>query len=334
VYHWPLFVLLDPSTTGLTGIGLVAIRLGATAAVAGASYRWFEQPIRERRWRLTRPRLAGCVLAPVAVVVAALQVAGIASGRAVAGVAARPIVLSSTTPSKPAADPAVAPLQRVLFVGDSLMQQAYPTFAARLGAQGVVSDSIGHPGESLWSKAGTWLPALRQSVATFDPDVVVLESCCGHFAFDPAWVGPSGHPEDPQDPAFYDEWRQLATQASEIASARGAVVMWVLAPPTRTNGFYGPIDGQIPVINAMYQAITACDPGMGTVDWGAISGPGGAYAASLPDSTGRLVTVRDADGFHFTAAGWDVQAQITLAGIRGRWATDGGRVQPWNGTCV
>jgi hypothetical protein len=108
----------------------------------------------------------------------------------------------------------------------------------------------------------------------------------------------------------------------------------VLAPPTRTNGFYGPIDGQVPVINALYQSIVACGPGMGTVDWGAISGPGRSYAASLPNIAGGAVIVRNTDGFHFTPAGWDAQAVITLSSIRGQWAHDSGRVQPWNGACV
>ena len=331
VYHWPLFLLLGPATTGLTGLGLGAVRVGATAAVAGASFRWLEQPIRQRRGRFTRPMITACGLAPIAAVLAAVLVAGAAPPRAVAAAARTPILLGAG--ASPVPGPAAPPLHRVLFVGDSLMQEAYPTFAARLGATGVLARSIGHPGESLWSKAPVWLPAIRRSVATFDPDVVVLESCCGHFASDPPWIGPSGRPADPASPAFFAGWSGLATQATEIASARGAVVLWVLAPPTHTNGWYGPIDGQIPAINAIYRSVTACAPGTGTVDWGLISGPARSYAARLRDSSGRLVTVRDADGFHFTRAGWDLQADVTLPAIRAQWAAHGGRVAPWQGAC-
>jgi len=35
VYHWPLFLLLDGQSTGLAGIRLMALRLMATAVVAG-----------------------------------------------------------------------------------------------------------------------------------------------------------------------------------------------------------------------------------------------------------------------------------------------------------
>jgi hypothetical protein len=251
----------------------------------------------------------------------------------VAAVAAHPIVVRSVPPPAPVVVRPVPPLQRVLFVGDSLMQEAFPTFAARLGASGVDTRSIGHPGESLWSKADVWLPAITQSVATFDPDVVVLESCCGHFATDPTWIGPSGHAEGSASPAFYAEWSRLAAQATQLASARGAVIMWVLGPPTATNGWYGPIDAHVPVVSAIYQALTACVPGAGTIDWGVISGPGGAYAAQLRDSAGNLVTVRDPDGFHFTPPGWDLQADVTLPAIRARWAADGGRGAPWRGVC-
>ena len=100
-----------------------------------------------------------------------------------------------------------------------------------------------------------------------------------------------------------------------------------------TNGWYGPIDGRVPVAKAIYQSIVACDPSATAVDWGALAGPGGAYAAALPDAAGQLVAVRMTDGFHFTVAGWDLQARVTLPALMRAWAVDGGRTAPWRGSC-
>jgi hypothetical protein len=218
-------------------------------------------------------------------------------------------------------------------MGDSLMQQAFPTMSARLRSAGVASEVIGGGGQSLMSHDGAWLGSLQHEVTAFDPDVVVLESCCGNFKFDPPWVAPDGHVVPADTFAFWSEWRRLAVQATEIASSRGAVVLWVLGPPTHTNGWYGAIDGRVPVANSVYRSIVACDGEAATADWSVLGGPGGTYAAALPDSTGRLVAIRVSDGFHFTPAGWDLQARVTLPAISAAWAADSGRTAPWHGGC-
>jgi hypothetical protein len=267
-------------------------------------------------------------------VLAAFVVSDQAASRSVASLHDQPIVLQELpTPVVPTV-PTVPGMRRVLFMGDSLVQEAYPTFAARLNAEGVSTRVLGGGGQSLMSHRGAWLAELQQGIATFNPDVVVLESCCGDFKFDPEWVAPDGQPVPPDTPAFWSDWQGLATQASEIAGSKGAVVLWALGPPTRTNGWYGPIDGRIPVVNGIYRSLAACDPRMGTVDWGVISGPGRTYAAALPDAAGHAVTVRNVDGFHFTAPGWSLQADVTLAAITRQWDHDGGRVTAWDGTCT
>jgi peptidoglycan/LPS O-acetylase OafA/YrhL len=71
VYHWPLFLLLTTARTGLSGPSLIAVRLAATFAVAGVSYVFVEQPIREGRWPTSRAalRVAPIAYASVAVVI-------------------------------------------------------------------------------------------------------------------------------------------------------------------------------------------------------------------------------------------------------------------------
>ncbi|HWL42884.1 MAG TPA: acyltransferase family protein [Ilumatobacter sp.] len=70
LFHWPLYVVLDEGRTGLDGVALLAVRLGATLALSVVSYRLFEAPIRHA----SVPRIAtfgAAVAATAAVSVAA-----------------------------------------------------------------------------------------------------------------------------------------------------------------------------------------------------------------------------------------------------------------------
>lgn len=79
LYHWPIFLLLDPGRTGLEGRTLFVARVAATLAVSAASYFLLEKPIRSGwrpparlRPRLPVPALAGGALVAVAVVAVAV----------------------------------------------------------------------------------------------------------------------------------------------------------------------------------------------------------------------------------------------------------------------
>ena len=61
LWHFPLFLWLDESSTGVRGTALLAVRLGVTLAVSLISYVAIEQPIRQRR----RPAWVVRSLAPV-----------------------------------------------------------------------------------------------------------------------------------------------------------------------------------------------------------------------------------------------------------------------------
>jgi len=335
VYHWPVFLALDPPHTGLHGVALATVRIGATAALALASYRWLELPIRHGRGPSAARLSAALPVALIGLIAASVLVSGLAGARAIAPRSTHPLVLATASgDGSPVAvsTPQLPALSRVLFMGDSLIQQAYPTFADRLGRQGIDSRVVGGNGQSLMTHGAAWLGELQAAVFSFDPDVVVLESCCGQFRFDAPMTAADGHPLAPTSPAFLQAWSDLAAHASRIASTRGALVVWILGPPTHTNGWYGPIDEQIPDINRVYRALAACGPRTATIDWGQVGGPGGTYADVLPDAAGLPVQVRQSDGFHFTPAGIDALATVTLPSIASTWA-GGGRAGPWPATC-
>ena len=109
LWHWPVYVVLSPSRTGLSGSSLLALRLAVTTGAAIASYVVVERPIRAGRLRVPRPAFAVPAMAVgVAVVVVAATVAPPPP-------APIPLAPESSAPASPFSRPA-----RVLVVGDSV----------------------------------------------------------------------------------------------------------------------------------------------------------------------------------------------------------------------
>ena len=89
LWHFPLFLWLDESSTGVRGTALLGVRLGVTLAVSLISYVAIEQPIRQRR----RPAWVVRSLAPVG-----------------AGAALVSLLMASAAASLPVGVPAAAKL--------------------------------------------------------------------------------------------------------------------------------------------------------------------------------------------------------------------------------
>ena len=327
LYHWPLFIWLSPERTGLDGARLAVVRLGATAVLATASFVLLEQPIRRRRWHAGATRgVALAVCGGVLVVGSAVAVGSHAQARAL--VAAPDIVLPTTSvpqASTPPGEVAVGPPHRVLFLGDSMLHDAFPAMQAGLASNGIDSSVIGGPGQSLMSDHGRWLDELSTAVATGDPDVVVLESCCGT---EEPWIDASGQQFDGTSPTYWTAWRQLADDATSRAGARGARVVWVLPPPADgdKSNWYGPIRERMVEVGRIERGIVGARPAVGLVDWGVLAAPDGSYAATLPDTGGNPVQIRAADGVHFSPAGQALQARVTIEQVLADWNRLGGRV--------
>jgi peptidoglycan/LPS O-acetylase OafA/YrhL len=71
VYHWPIFLVLSPDRTGLAAVPLLAVRVTATFAIAWASYRFVELPIRHRKMLASWRAIASAsLIAPACVAIA------------------------------------------------------------------------------------------------------------------------------------------------------------------------------------------------------------------------------------------------------------------------
>jgi peptidoglycan/LPS O-acetylase OafA/YrhL len=188
LWHWPLYVLLTPARTGLDDYGLFAVRVGATFAVATASYYLVERPIRTGSWRGWSARLAAPALAAGLAVVLLVVTAGAVNRNDVT--AAEVKAPKASTDTNPAARKRPA---RLLLVGDSVADSMAPGLAAAAAARGFQFASVAVPGCGLASDtnerrdAAVWtgpdpkcLPPWRErwasAVATYRPDVVIMET--------------------------------------------------------------------------------------------------------------------------------------------------------------
>jgi hypothetical protein len=105
----------------------------------------------------------------------------------------------------------------------------------------------------------------------------------------------------------YPNWDREVRGLIRRAQAGGAHVIWVLSPPVRTNGFYGPLEEHVTRLNQMYR-----DLPVPLLDWGRVIAPGGTYTDSVLGPDGEPEVVRLADGVHMTEFGNELLADLTL----------------------
>ena len=74
LYHWPIFLIVDDTRTGLDGWRLVCVQLLITLTLAQVSYLLLEQPIRRYRGTSRRPTFAAGAIATATVAVIAVAV--------------------------------------------------------------------------------------------------------------------------------------------------------------------------------------------------------------------------------------------------------------------
>lgn len=114
LFHFPLYALLSFDRVGLSGLPLLGVRVVASVAVAAASYRWIEQPI--RRGAFAGRRLVALAGAMIVVVAATALATNGAADDLAQRIAAADARLAATYERIGAATPSGA--RRVLVAGD------------------------------------------------------------------------------------------------------------------------------------------------------------------------------------------------------------------------
>ncbi|MET0628767.1 MAG: acyltransferase family protein [Acidimicrobiia bacterium] len=196
LWHWPIYVVLNPDRMGLEGTQLLAVRLAITFAVATASYYLVELPVR----RCEFSRRVTLVIAPAllaGLVVATFVVTGgtrrvDAASLAEAAASTHGIRAPATTPQdEPATDPLAVdpgPL-RIGVLGDSVALELFLGFNVNLGPTGVAvaeHTALGCPlfeGDAIVDGSAVRPPACDERhstraswLAEVQPEVVVVLS--------------------------------------------------------------------------------------------------------------------------------------------------------------
>jgi hypothetical protein len=198
VWHWPVVVALTPEVAGFGGARLGMVQAALAVALAAASYRLVEEPVRiglpARRGLLA----TGAVSGAAAVLAVGLLASGTALPAARPGAvlsleaaAASPAPAPSAQPSPaPRAEPAKPPPLRVLLLGDSQAYvvaddtarwalapgvdlSAWATIGCGIGSAPVVSAGVQlpYPGAA----CDEWAEAWRDKATVARPDVVVVQ---------------------------------------------------------------------------------------------------------------------------------------------------------------
>ncbi len=312
LWHFPLFLLLTASNTGLVGVPLFIIRCACTVVIATASYYAIEQPIRQRRFlRSTWKEWVAAptsILAVVAVVLAATPVTVMAAPSTFRPPARKTGPLYTGSPVK------------LLLVGDStaytlgLGLSAYQrdydikmknsgilgcgvTDGAEFKLQGVVSQMTSYCSGA--ASTESWTQVWHHQISTFDPNVVMILAGRWEVA-NRTYKGRWTNIMQPQYAAYV---KHQLKSAVTLASSGGAKVILLTAPCYDTgeqpNGEAWPEDSRqrLAKYNSIVRQVGSTEPNTTVINFTALACPSGHYQSHIDGVDARY------DGVHFTIAG-------------------------------
>ncbi len=321
LWHWPIFVWLNPDRVGLNGWALFGVRLAVTLAVSVASYVLVEQPIRHgalRGWRIR-------VLTPAAVA-ATLVVVLIGTS----GATTEPTVASTTASGRhlvtQATPPASVGVPRILVVGDSVAVYLAPSLTevqSSLGVQafpaGVPSCEVprapyhrepagsdGPPSEAIPNdpQCSDWPTRWPSQLAQVQPqDVVLLLGfpAVEDFQVNGVWRTPCT--------ATWSKYYETEVSAALKTLASTGAHVWVTtaAPP---DAFYFPasLTTQTGCLNRVLRA-AAIATHASVVDVASYVCPKGQCQQSIDGQELRP------DGFHYSGGGGDIIARFLISHV-------------------
>ena len=327
LWHWPVYVVLSEERVHLGLAPLLALRLAVTFAIAIASYRWLERPIRERG--VGRPAL----VVPAAVAACVLFV--LIATRPVAA-SALPVVVTEPTPPPepkaavvgphaPVAMNLIPPARellpdtlRVLVLGDSVglalgarMRWAQDSGTAYVAQRAVGDCSILDGYAPVFSMSGephgngNCAAEWTSDVKELEPDVAVVMIGGAYFSR----VKVDGKSRGVCHPGWGAPYRErLATLLREIAPhTKRRVVVLAAYPvgkwqtPTR--------NGDVDCYNRILRD-AASDAGADVIDLNAYACPGAKCTMKS-----REAPVRP-DGLHFDGLGAEDTARWVIAQLR------------------
>jgi hypothetical protein len=272
LWHWPIYVVINPARAHLTGWPLLAVQVGVTLVIAVISYRHVEQPIRRAAFSIRRARSFSFVVATGAALVVAITVTTASAPTPPAFRADRIRQPITVRLSRTAGVERVRRVQRVLVVGNSValytgdegFKRLHTTprldvlnlgsFGCRLlpeetRARDPAGDVAEGPGDVCRDK---WALA----VSVFRPDVVVM------LVSDPTDTDREieGHWTAPCERAYDNVFQAELHLQIRLLASKGAHVIVATAAysglPYKTSSWYRHADCQ----NVMLRRVVASEP--------------------------------------------------------------------------
>ena len=327
LWHWPVYLTLTHTRTGLDGVTLLGARLAVSFAFATVSFYALEQPIRRRTLRLPKPHFValGTAVAIVVAVFATTTGGGDSvAARTTSALRANAAAPQPAPPSRPAAagggatTAPVAPT-KIMVVGDSVagsLGLGFQTLGppnnlwvwnrGRLGCGLNYGGSVYEGGELVPVDPGcNWHASWPDELTSFKPDIVLL--LVGAWDILDRQV-------DGQTVKFGtvesdSSFLQQLDDATTMLGSQGAKVVVLTTPFFSRPELVGETGREWPEydpwrvdrINSLYRDFLTAHPGRYTLlDLNKFVSPQGKFADSLDG-----VVVRG-DGVHFTLAGADL----------------------------
>jgi peptidoglycan/LPS O-acetylase OafA/YrhL len=326
LWHWVVIDLVTEGNLGVGGWRLKVVQVAITLAVATLSFYLLEQPIRRLRlpdWRRFALAPAGAAATLAVVLAGTVPVAQASSAPPPALAASRQAPFPGAEPVSasplglaPAADsspppgislppgrhPSASDPLRVMFVGDSVMQDAEPGIAAALQATGAVKvvAQTAFGGFGL-SRSGAWRADWPAEVARYRPELVM-----GTWSWDDevAQADPAGYA------ALLDQALQTLLSPGDGVDA----VVLLQFPKTGSNPADSDTAQRVAAAEAeearrqVWNAVAAGSEELwpGQVAYLPVASSvevNGHYTAWLPQAGGRWVRARKIDNAHICPAG-------------------------------
>jgi hypothetical protein len=187
--------------------------------------------------------------------------------------------------------------RKVLLIGDSLMESAGAAATGDLQHQGFQVQVAAYFGTGLLDTRFDWLARMRQLVAQYRPDIVVVEFVGNYGLF-----GTRPGIAD-MTPQFSAAWAAAAQQATDILSSGHAQVYWVLGPPMAKPA----MEAKLRTLDEIYQGLRApASPARRPLfvdEVKPFSDAQGGYLPSVVGPDGKQTPLRQSDGLHLTPSG-------------------------------
>jgi peptidoglycan/LPS O-acetylase OafA/YrhL len=313
LWHFPLFIYLSPAWTGLSGVSLAALRVGATVGIAAASFYGIEQPIMQRRFWLTARALlpAGAVVLLVtgAIVAATERPGGAATttarfqaGTGTKGLHPPPavIVLGDSTALnlfyalEATAPKGTAVSNGAIFGCGLVIGTGISAYPPRFGFPLPKACNVATPRSERW-------PVLDARAVEFTRPGDLVLFLAGHDDTQGTLV--HGQWTSIMEPAFLQAERTQLNKMISIATSHGAHLDLLTMPCTDINAAEGtppaPTDSpkRRALFNGLLEQAAAANPNtVSIIDYGSMLCPAGHFTQFLDG-----VRVRAVDGVHTPA---------------------------------